>query len=168
MSGALSTRRDTFVLNNHLFLPSKMPSTSKESQMILALQALQNDKKLSIRAAAKAYGVSQATLGRRRAGKPARCDTAPKSKKLTLLEERTIVQYIIELSTRAFPPRLCGVEDMANQLLRVRDAPPVGQLWAHRFVKRQPELCTRYIRRYDYQRAKCEDPRVIGEWFALV
>jgi hypothetical protein len=28
------------------------------------------------------------------------------------------------------------VEDMANQLLRVRDASPVGKLWAHNFVKR--------------------------------
>jgi len=26
----------------------------------------------------------------------------------------------------------------------------------------------RWSRRYDYQRAKCEDPKVIGEWFALV
>ena len=57
---------------------------------------------------------------------------------------------------------------MANQLLRVRDAPPVGKLWAYNFVKRQPALRTRYTRRYDYQRAKCEDPKVIGEWFALV
>jgi len=79
-----------------------------------------------------------------------------------------IVQYVIELYTRAFPPRLCGVEDMANQLRRVRDAPPVGKRWAHNFVKRQPELRMRYTRRYDYQRAKCEDPKVISEWFTLV
>ena len=26
----------------------------------------------------------------------------------------------------------------------------------------------RYLRGYDYQRAKCEDPKAIGEWFALV
>jgi hypothetical protein len=57
---------------------------------------------------------------------------------------------------------------MANQLLCVRDAPPVGQLWAHRFVRRKEKLRTRWTRRYDYQRAKCEDPKVIGEWFALV
>ena len=136
MSEAFSTRRDIFVLDNYFSLPPKMPSTSKESRIILALQALQNDKKLSIRAAAKAYGVSQATLGRRRAGKPARDDTTPKSKNLTLSEEEAIVRYIIELVARAFPPRLCGVEDMANQLLRKRNAPPVGKLWAHRFVKR--------------------------------
>ena len=145
-----------------------MPATLKEGQIILALQALQNDKTLSVRAAAKIYGVSQATLGRRRAGKPARCDITPNSKKLTQSEEKALIRYIIELNARAFPPRLSGVEDMANQLLRVRDAPPVGKLWAHRFVKRQPELRTRFTRRYDYQRAKCEDPKVIGAWFALV
>lgn len=145
-----------------------MPCTSKECQIILALQALQNDKNLSERAAAKIYGVDRRTLGRRRAGKPARHDTTPKSRKLTKLEEEAIVQYVLELDARSFPPRLSGVEDMANHLLRIRDAPPVGQLWAHRFVKRQPALRTRWSRRYDYQRAKCEDPKVISEWFALV
>jgi hypothetical protein len=145
-----------------------MPTTSKEGKIILALQALQNDKNLTERAAAKIYGVDRRTLGWRRAGKPARRDITANSKKLTQSEEEANVQYIIELSIRAFPPRLSGVEDMANQLLRVRDAPPIGKLWAHRFVKRQLELRTRYSRRYDYQRAKCEDPKVIGEWFALV
>ena len=26
----------------------------------------------------------------------------------------------------------------------------------------------RFTRKYDYQRAKCEDPKIICEWFALV
>jgi transcriptional regulator with XRE-family HTH domain len=120
-----------------------MPSTSKEAMLTLALQALQNNDKLSEQAVAKIYGVDRSTLARRRAGKPARQDITPKSRKLTELEEETIVQYTVELDTRGFPPRLRGVEDMANQLLRVRDAPPVGKLWAHRFVKRQPALHTR-------------------------
>ena len=57
---------------------------------------------------------------------------------------------------------------MANQLLRERDAPPVGKRWAYNFVKRQQELRTCYTRKYDYQRAKCKDPKTIGEWFRLV
>ena len=116
-----------------------------------------------MRAEAEIYGVARKTLGRRRAGKPARRDIPANLRKLTDLKELTIVQYILELDARAFPPRLCGVEDMANHLLRTRGAPPVGKLWAHRFVKRQPRLRTRRTRRYDYQRAKCEDPKVIGE-----
>jgi len=145
-----------------------MASLSYEDRVVLALEAVQKSKNISIRAAAELYNVQRATLQNRRDGKPARRDTSANSKKLTQSEEEAIVQYVIELSARAFPPRLCGVEDMANQLLRERDAPPVGKLWAHRFVKRQPEIRTRYTRRYDYQRAKCEDPKIIGEWFALV
>ena len=113
-----------------------MPRPSNEARVILALEALQNDEKLSLRAAAKLYNVSSSTLGDRRAGRPARRDIPANSRSLTNLEEQTIVQYIIELSTRAFPPRLRGVEDMANHLRRERDVPPVGQRWAHNFVKR--------------------------------
>ncbi|KAJ0126560.1 Uncharacterized protein HZ326_30333 [Fusarium oxysporum f. sp. albedinis] len=57
---------------------------------------------------------------------------------------------------------------MANKLLADRDAPPVGKRWASNFVKRQPDLKTRRFRRYDYRRAKCEDPEVIRGWFVLV
>jgi hypothetical protein len=66
--------------------------------------------------------------------------------KLTESEERVIVQYIIDLSTRAFFTRMRDVEEMANQLLRVRDAPPVGKNWASSSIKRQPELRTRWTR----------------------
>ena len=145
-----------------------MSPPSKEARVILALEALRNDKELKLEAIAKLYNVPASTLRRRRAGKPARCDTTPNSKKLTQSEEEAIVRYIIELVARAFPPRLRGVEDMANQLLRERDAPPVGKRWAYNFVKRQPELRTRWTRKYDYQRAKCENSKVISAWFALV
>jgi len=57
---------------------------------------------------------------------------------------------------------------MANRLLRKYDAPPVGVRWAYNFIKRQPELRTRFTYKYDYQRAKCEDPIIIRKWFALV
>jgi hypothetical protein len=60
------------------------------------------------------------------------------------------------------------VEEMANRLLADRDASPVGKRWASNFVKRQPELKARFQRRYDYQRAKCEDPTVVRNWFRLV
>ncbi|KAL2885558.1 hypothetical protein HOO65_070020 [Ceratocystis lukuohia] len=45
---------------------------------------------------------------------------------------------------------------------------PVAKCWASNFVKRQPDLKTRFNRRYDYQRAKCEDPTIIHDWFRLV
>ena len=102
-----------------------MDLPSNEARVILALEAIRNDKKLSVRAAAKLYNVYHTTILRRRAGRRARRDTSLNSRKLTKLEEEAIVQYVLELGTRSFPPRLRDVEDMANQLLRIRDALPV-------------------------------------------
>ena len=89
-------------------------------------------------------------------------------KKLTQLEEEVINQHIKDISQRFFPPRLKMVEEMANQLLAMRSMPPVGKLWAHNFVQRQPELKMRMVRKKDYQRAKCEDPAIYSQWFTLV
>ena len=116
----------------------------------MALEAIKDNPKIGIRATAKLYNVLASTLCRRCGGQPARRDIPVNSRKLTDLEEKTIVQYVLELYIRAFPPRLYSIEDIANQLLRIYDAPPVGKLWAYWFVKRQPELRTRYTRRYDY------------------
>ena len=105
-----------------------MPPSSKEGRVILALDALKRDKKLSLRAAAKLYNILAATLSNRRASRPIRRDTMPNSKKLTKSKEEAIVQYIIKLDSRSFPPRLYSVEDIANQLLYIRDAPPISKL----------------------------------------
>ena len=105
-----------------------MPPTSKEARVILALKAIRNDEKLSLRAAAKLYNVPESTLRSRRASVSARRDTTPNSRRLTDSEEKAIVQYVLKLALRSFPLRLYSVEDIANQLLRVRDVSSVGKL----------------------------------------
>ncbi|KAG6998152.1 hypothetical protein FocnCong_v013463 [Fusarium oxysporum f. sp. conglutinans] len=145
-----------------------MLDPNTEARTLLALQALQNNSKLSIRRAAKLYKISEHRLRRRQNGIQSRRDWIPKSRRLSDLEEKIIVQFILDLDSRGFPPRLRGVEEMANRLLADRDASPVGKRWTSNFVKRHKELKTRFFRRYDYQRAKCEDPTVIRNWFRLV
>jgi hypothetical protein len=49
-----------------------------------------------------------------------------------------------------------------------RTVTTLGQRWVYRFITRHPEIKSRYSRKYDYQRAKCEDPEVIQAWFRLV
>ena len=127
-----------------------MESLNKEGQMILAVQAIQKTPELSIRAAAKIYMVDRSTLANRLRGLNARRDIIANSRKLTNLEESTIIQYILDIDARSFPPRLRGVRDMANLLLADRDAPPVGINWASNFVRRHNALSTRFTRRYDY------------------
>lgn len=145
-----------------------MGSPSYERQVFLALQALKNDPKLSVRKAGRIYKVSHTTLTRRQKGIYSQAETIVKTRKLTDQEEKTIVQRLLDLDSQGFPVRLNGVEDMANLLLRERDASPVGQNWSSNFIQRQPKLQTRKTRSYDSQRALCEDPAKIQEWFRLV
>ncbi|KAJ6255782.1 hypothetical protein Dda_6081 [Drechslerella dactyloides] len=148
-----------------------MATSTTESRINIAIQALEKDTALSIRAAAKLYNVPRSTLTHQCKGRTSRADSTPKSRNLTNLEEDIIVQYILELCARSFHPRLNNVEDMANQLLSTRSDDStrrVGKKWAGNFVKRRPELQTRLSRKYDYQRAKCEDPALISKWFQLV
>ena len=144
-----------------------MANTSKESQILLAVQAITQDPQLSVRRAAKVFNVPISTLSDRINGKCARQDTRSGSARLTELEESVIITYIIDLDSRGFAPRIPDVEDMANTILATRDAIRVGTRWASNFVKRQPQLKTRLSRVYDYQRALCEDPTKIAAWFEL-
>ena len=70
------------------------------------------------------------------------------------------------MDTRGAAPRPSIAREMANLLLAKRGSTPiqtVGENWVTNYVKRQPELKTRFSRRYDYQRAKNEDSKVIQE-----
>jgi hypothetical protein len=93
----------------------------------IAIQAIRNNKDLSVRGAAKMYRVPETTLRDRTKGKRARQDTRANSKKMTELEEEAIVKYVLDLDSRGFSPRLRDVEDMANLLLTERDASRVGK-----------------------------------------
>ena len=94
-----------------------------------------------------------------------RPDCQPNLKKLTELEEEAITGFVLELASRGFPPSLNVVREMANKLLAARGAGVVGNRWPQHFVDRTESLTTRFNRPYDYQRALCEDPVIIREWF---
>ena len=128
-----------------------MATPSYEARLAMAIEAIRGPSQLSASAASKIYNVTRSTLQNRINGRRARLDSPANCKLLTPLEEDSIVQYILELTTRSFPPRLCAVEDMANQLLHARGAVSVasaasaasvsvGKHWVERFVKRRPEL----------------------------
>ncbi|KAJ3454829.1 hypothetical protein MRS44_013429 [Fusarium solani] len=138
-----------------------MPQSDNETNILLALQTYKNDPKLSLRRAAKIYQLRYSTLFDRENGVLARCDTTPNSRKPSDLEEHIIIQFIVDLYSRGFPPWPRGVGEMTNRLLADRDASPGGKRRASNFVKRHPGFKARFHRKYEYQRAKCEDPTAI-------
>ncbi|EKG09389.1 Zinc finger CCHC-type protein [Macrophomina phaseolina MS6] len=148
--------------------PNHAQSPLYESRLFLAKQAIDQGKIQSNRGAAETYHVNRMTLKRRRDGTHSRRDCTPSSRKLTDPEKSVIVQRIIDLDWRGFPPRLSAVKDMANKLLADRAGCTVGKNWPSNFMKRTPRLKTRLKRKYGYQRAKCEGPELITQWFELV
>jgi hypothetical protein len=145
--------------------PSLVP---KEAQVQLAKLAIERNQFQSNRRAAKTYNAPETTLRRRRAGILSRRDCLANSRLLTDLEEEVLKQHVLELHSRGHPPNLQRIGDMANSILSGRGSRKVGQKWPRNFVNRQPDLKTRYNRKYDYQRAKMEDPRIIKPWFDMV
>jgi Tc5 transposase DNA-binding domain len=149
-------------------LQKKAKDPNLEGKVLLAIQAIKLGQFRSVRAAATLYEISEATLRYRIHGRASRCDIPPNSKKLTPIEELAIVQYILDLDSRGFAPRPSLVQDMADLLLAERDASKVGINWTTNFIRRRTEIKSKFARKYDYKRAQCEDPKIIGDWFRLV
>jgi hypothetical protein len=107
-------------LQHNISLSNNVHFAYLEGAVELALKAFQSGQFRSQKAAANAFNVRPRTLNRHVHGITARRDCIPDSRKLTATEEQTIVQYILELDSRGFAPRLCEVADMADKLLGVR------------------------------------------------
>jgi hypothetical protein len=97
-------------------------TSSNEADIVLALSSINAGQIKTTRRAATTFSVPKSTLIDRRAGKPARRDCQPNSKKLTQQEEQVIVSYILDLDQRGFAPTYAAVRDMADRLLAARGA----------------------------------------------
>jgi hypothetical protein len=106
-----------------------MSVQTKEARIILAIEALRTTQKLSRRRAAAIYDIPLTTLHDRMTGITPKASSVNARLNLTTIEEDVIVQYILDRDSRGFSPRVADVGDMANLLLRKRDARPVGKNW---------------------------------------
>lgn len=142
----------------------------QEGRLLLAIQAIKKQEIATISLAARTFDVPRSTLRRRLSGIQNRATLRANSHKLTEIEEESLQKWILSLDDRGAAPRPSTVQETANILLAARETTPVqtvGEKWVYNFVTRHPELSARFSRRYNYERAKCEDPKVIGEWFNL-
>ena len=84
------------------------------------------------------------------------------------MEEESLCDWILSWSAQLLPPRPSDVQAMADILLAARGSKRVlrvGKNWVHKYIKRRPELRSRLSRAYNYRRAKCENPKIIKNWF---
>ena len=139
-----------------------------ERRLMLALEAHQSNPSLTLNGVAKIYSVPEASLRHRINGRMSREDYRPAAAVLTKIEEEVVVQYVLDLDARGFPPRLDDLRESADHILALHGKPPVGINWPNRLVSRREDLRLRWSRGYDFQRALCEDPVKMKSWFDLV
>ena len=151
--------------------PKSQALVEQEGRVLLALSAINKSQIPTVRQAARHFQVPESTLRRRLNGITTRTKKRANNHKLTENEEESLLHWILSMDRRGAAPQPAHIQDMANLLLQERDSAdiqPVGQNWVSNFIKRHNEIKTTYSRRYHYQRAKCEDPKIIREWFNLV
>jgi hypothetical protein len=147
-------------------------SPQRGARTLLAAQSIQNQRISSQRRAASLYNVPRTTLRRRLQRVPTIQAFNQTKRKLSSIEEQSLVEWILDLDRRGFPPHIIDVRRMADSLLfaRGQNPPPspVGKNWVSQWIKNQAELQTKWNKKLHSQRALCEDPVSTGAWFKLV
>jgi hypothetical protein len=145
--------------------PHNAQRLQKEGRLDLSIAAIQASPILNTQKAAQLYDVPRTTLRRRLQHVPTVQQFNAQKRKLYPTEEQSLVEWILELDRRGFPPHIIDVRRMADNLLDARGQSPrpqpVGQQWVHRFINRQSELQTKWNRKFHSQRAKSENPVTI-------
>ena len=142
----------------------------QEGRLLLAIKAIKDGRYPSAAAAARSFDLPVSTLKARLNGREAASEKRHNRFLFSEVAEQSIEKWLLDMDTRGAALTLPMLRDMANLLLRAQKTIPstVGRDWASHFVKRHPNLSTRLSRKYDYQRALSEDPRIIKPWFDLV
>lgn len=146
---------------------STMNYSTTNGRIEVAIEALKSQEGLSVRAAAREYGVDRSTLGRRFNGE---CRTRAEAasihrQNLTDVEEDTLIGYINSLTDRHIPPTPQLVRNLAEELI----SRPVGKNWTAQFIKRHSHRLTSvYLRPLDRARVSAESSSHFDHFYALV
>ena len=118
--------------------------SSIEGRINLAIASYRSNPCLSLRRLAISFKVPRSTLQTRLQGIQPKHETRSLNQKLHPTEEQALVEQILDLDRRGFPPHIIDIRRMADHLLAARGqipAPqPIGKNWVLRFIKAQPDL----------------------------
>jgi hypothetical protein len=140
-----------------------------EGKIEIAISDYKNGRILSLHKASEIYEVSYSRLYRRHRNIQNQATSNAIKRRMTRIEEDTLIKWITSIDKRGYPVGRQSVGDMASYLLSHRDmkltTECVGINWVDRFLARHPEVKKRISRPISAQRAKCEDPKILREWF---
>ena len=146
----------------------------QEGPLLLAIKAIKDGRYASAAAAARAFNVPVSNLKHRIKGRQFWNESRPSGHKFTVLEEKSMENWLLSMDSRGAALTHAMLRDMANLLLQSREltpsnpAPKVGKIWTTEFVKRHETLSSRLSRKYNYERALSETLGRLDLGFALL
>ena len=134
--------------------------------LALAVESLTLQEKPNISATAKEFNVHRSTLSRRFNGvTQSTSEKAANQGLLSQQQEKSLVKYINELTTRGLPPTPAMLCQFAFDIAGVHP----GKSWSQRFRKRWSHtLQSRYLSNFDASRKKADVLASYEVYFTLV
>lgn len=119
------------------------------------VEYLDPSNKKTVRALAKEYQCGRTALQDRVNGKSKPlAEEVINRMRLTLMEELALVEWCHQLDAWGFPPRIESLRRMViDMLVNKEDLDPLGVNWQAGFLKRHPDLKSKFIPPLDKERA---------------
>ena len=140
-----------------------------EKRVIEATQACISGQFRSIRAAAREFDVSHATVANRLNGRPPRTAKTPTNKALNPIQEDALLYWIKFLDNAGFPPTKSMVVSYANEIRRrdKADCPWLSVKWGARWLttQRKNGLFVKKMKSIEAKRQAAFDRPSIAQWF---
>jgi len=131
-----------------------------------AVRLLDNGKFRSVRQTAAATGVPRTTLRDRLNGKPPRSQTDLKHSRLSIYQEKVLVQYIRDLQLQYAPVNSFVIASIATLLARQNEpSATLDKNWVSRFITRHSELRRGRCRSFEKSRIEAAIPSQIVGWY---
>ena len=119
---------------------------------------------LSISQAARLHVVSKTTLYNRIHGRRDQASYGVTKQRLAPEEEVSIENWVLDIQSWGFPPRISQLREMAEELLQAKgDYKELGVNWTPGFLTRYPMLQSKYSRTLDQEQFLAQDPVIIQQ-----
>ena len=143
-----------------------IPRGEARDRLKKAVQAYkEGEGSLSISKAARLHVLTKITLYN---GRRDQASYGVTKQRLTSEEEESIENWVLEIQSWGFSPRVAQLREMAEELLQARgDYKELGINCTPGFLTRHPILQSKYSRTLDQKQFLAQDPAIIQEWFDL-
>ena len=145
------------------------PEPSKDERIELAHAAWKDpNNTFSLNKIARQHDIWPSTLQYRITHGPSRQDRANRQQRLSPEEETALAQFIYRLQAWGWPGTVDYIKATAQELCYAKgDIKALGINWTQKFLRRHPDIKTKYVPPLDEERAAAQDPEILSDWFHL-